>query len=395
MSLVQSQSSNDRATVTVAVLVGTRPEAIKLGTVVQELKTRSHRTVVVASGQHREMVEPFMRLFDLKADVELSLLLPGQPLHALSARAIQEIGDVLDNVEADVLVVQGDTSTAFAGSLAAFYHHLPVAHVEAGLRTNDSRAPFPEEMNRRLITALASLHLAPTASARDNLFAERIPPGDVIVTGNTVIDALRWVVEYRSADLDPDDASFLDRYDRTILVTLHRRESWGEPMRQMALALARLARAHPRTGFFLPMHPNPTVQTPLRRSLSAFSNVRLTDPLEYSAFVHVLRSAYFVMTDSGGVQEEAPTFGVPALVTRRVTERMEGLSAGVSRLIGTSADSIEAEANRLLNDTQERDAMATPQSPYGDGHASERVVDALEWLMVGGIRPIEFSALHG
>lgn len=362
---------------TVLLIAGTRPEAVKLAPVVLELRRRGRlRAVLCSTGQHREMFRQVLETFGLAPDLDLDVMQPGQTLSALAGRMFQALPGVLDSIRPDCVLVQGDTTTAFAGAVAAFYGQVPVGHVEAGLRTGDLAAPFPEEANRRLIGVVTRWHFAPTERARRSLLAEGVPAGQVHLTGNTVIDALLQTarqVPPPPAELRPAPGQ------RLILVTGHRRESFGEGLRRMSDALARIATAHPEDVKILyPVHPNPQVLIPVRERLGKLPNVVLSDPLGYTEFVALMREAHFLITDSGGVQEEAPALGKPVLVTRDLTERPEAVEAGCARLVGTDTDRIAAAAEELLASGEAYRRMAQARNPFGDGHAAARIADVLE-----------------
>ncbi len=370
---------------TVMVVYGTRPEAIKLAPVVSALQGSSTlRSVVVVTGQHREMLDHVNSLFAIVPDHDLAVLRPGQQLHELTGRVLSGLTDVIRQVRPDVLVVQGDTTTAFVAALAAFYEQVPVAHVEAGLRTGHRYNPFPEEINRKLTGQLAALHLAPTPVARDNLLAEGAPDADIVVTGNTVIDALVEVVA-RRVPVQNADLAVLDG-TQSVLVTSHRRESWGEPMGRTAAAVARLAVRHPDVRFLLPAHLNPLVRDVLLPPLSGLPNVTVTEPLSYADFAFAMSECTLVLTDSGGVQEEAPSLGKPVLVLRETTERPEAVLAGTVRLVGTDEATIVREVSTLLCDPVAYAEMAQAVNPYGDGRSAPRVLAAIEQHLGLGAR---------
>lgn len=360
----------------VMVVYGTRPEAIKMALVVRELARSPHLdVVVVVTGQHRRMLDQVNRLFGIVPDHDLDLIQPRQQLHELTGRVLSGLTDVMREVRPDLVVVQGDTTTSFVAGLAAFYEQVPVAHVEAGLRTQNRYDPFPEEINRRLTTQLASLHLAPTATSRANLLADGISPSDVVVTGNTVIDALLEVVARKLPLENPALEVLAGR--RVVLVTSHRRESWGRPMARTATAVARLAKEFDDVVFLLPAHLNPTVREVLLPPLSGLDNVVVTEPLSYGDFAHAMDASTLVLTDSGGVQEEAPSLGKPVLVLRDTTERPEAVEAGTVLLVGTDEQLIVDQVSLLLTDAATYADMAQAVNPYGDGHASERIAAAV------------------
>jgi UDP-N-acetylglucosamine 2-epimerase (non-hydrolysing) len=367
----------------IIVVFGTRPEAIKLAPVVLELRKHPgrFRTVVVVTAQHREMLDQVLRLFQFKPDRDLDIMRPAQTPFDVTERALRGLKPVFEAEQPDLVLVQGDTTTTFAAALAAFYLKIPVGHVEAGLRTGDKYQPFPEEINRRLTTVLTDLYFAPTEWARQNLLRESIPAGRIFVTGNTVIDALLMTAQ-RQVDFDHPVLNRLDfDHSRVILVTAHRRENWGEPMRNICCALKQLVVAHRDVDIVFVVHLNPAVQQVVREELNGVERIHLLEPLSYEPFVHLMARSHFILTDSGGIQEEAPSLGKPVLVLRNVTERPEGIEAGTLKLVGTNTDRIVAEAERLLTDGAAYRTMARAKNPYGDGHAAERIVEIIEqWL---------------
>jgi len=377
----------------VMLVFGTRPEAIKMAPVVRALEeSPHHEPVVVVTAQHREMLDQVLDLFGITPDRDLDLSSPRQGLGALTSRAVDRLGPVVEAERPDALVVQGDTTTTFAGALAGFYSQVPVVHMEGGLRTNDVYNPFPEEMNRRLVTRLAALHLAATPAARENLLSEGVSPADVHVTGNTVIDALLWAVEQERPVEDPLLAR-AERHDGPVVLwTSHRRESWGEPMARVGRAVARIAEAEPHLLVVLPAHRNPTVREALAPTVSGVPNVVVGEPADYWSFARLMRRATLLLTDSGGVQEEGPSLGKPVLVTRDTTERPEALEAGVGELVGTDEELVVRRVRRLLHDPAEYARMATAVSPYGDGRAARRTVQAVDRLLGAGCAVEEFGA---
>tara|TARA_R110002020_G_scaffold13380_2_gene48331 strand:- start:22 stop:1146 length:1125 start_codon:yes stop_codon:yes gene_type:complete len=360
------------------VVFGTRPEAIKMAPVVAALKaTPGLETLVCVTAQHRQMLDQVLDLFGLVPDDDLDLMAPGQSLPDLFARILTGMSTVLEARRPDLVLVHGDTSTTLATALAAFYARVPVGHVEAGLRTGDLQAPWPEEANRRLTAPITALHFAPTARSRDNLLAENLPADSIHVTGNTVIDALLAVVGRIEAE--PELATslaarfpFLDASKRLVLVTGHRRENFGEGFEQMCLAIRDLAQRGD-TQVLYPVHLNPQVQAPVKRILGDVPGVVLVEPQDYLPFVYLMTRAHLILTDSGGIQEEAPSLGKPVLVMRDTTERPEAVDAGTVRLVGTDRARIVAEAARLLDDPDAHAAMARAHNPYGDGHAATRI----------------------
>jgi UDP-N-acetylglucosamine 2-epimerase (non-hydrolysing) len=360
------------------VVFGTRPEAIKVAPLIQALAAAPwSRPVVAVTAQHRRILDQVLELFAICPNYDLDIMRSGQTLTEVTIGALDGLGPVLADADPDLVVVQGDTTTTFTAALASFYRRVPVVHLEAGLRTGDVLSPYPEEMNRRLTSQLASLHLAPTPSARANLLAEGVDPSSVVSTGNTVIDALRWTVGRRMPYRDRELAE-LDTDPRPVLlVTAHRRESWGEPMTAIGAALADLARSEPDLLVVLPVHPNPRVREALLPAVTGLDNVLVVEPLAYGEFARLLDRATIVLTDSGGVQEEAPSLGKPVLVMRDTTERPEAVAAGTARLVGTDHDQIVANVCSLLHDADAYAAMANAVNPYGDGRAAERSCQAM------------------
>jgi len=351
--------------------------------VVHRLRERADlfETRVCVTAQHREMLDQVLRLFDIAPEHDLDLMRPGQTLAGVTAAVVRWLGEVLGQWPADIVLVHGDTTTAFAASLASYYAKVSVGHVEAGLRTGNRYSPWPEEMNRRLVGALAELHFAPTDAARDNLLREGIAAGDIWVTGNTVIDALFEVIGRIEGDADLKEEmgrrfGFLDSGKALVLVTGHRRENFGRGFEEICRALDRLARRGDVSVVY-PVHLNPSVRDPVHRLLGGNRDVHLIEPLDYLPFVYLMARSRLILTDSGGIQEEAPSLGKPVLVMRDTTERPEAVAAGTVRLVGTDADRIVAEAERLLDDAEAYGAMARAHNPYGDGKAAARIVAAL------------------
>lgn len=357
---------------------GTRPEAVKMAPVVRRLaETPGVEARICVTAQHRQMLDPVLALFGLRPDVDLDLMRPDQPLAELTAALFNGLDPVLERLQPHWVLVQGDTTTAMAAALLAFYRRVRLGHVEAGLRTGDKWQPFPEEVNRRVATAVADLHFAPTAWARDNLLREGVPPDQVVLTGNPVIDALLEIAA-RPCDLAAGPLAGVPDGQRIVLVTAHRRENFGRPLEDIFQALRALAEAYAgRVHIIYPVHMNPNVRQPAQRLLGGVPNIRLLEPLDYLPMVHLMRRAHLILTDSGGLQEEAPALGTPVLVLRQVTERPEALQAGTARLVGTDPERILAEARRLLDDPQAHAEMARAANPFGDGHAAGRIVEAL------------------
>ena len=357
----------------VTIVLGTRPEAIKLAPVIQEFRAcKSLETRVVLTGQHREMVSQVMDLFGLSADLDLNLMTPRQTLTHVTCAALQGLRDDFQAFPPNLVLVQGDTTTAFAAALSAFYEQIPVGHVEAGLRTDNLLDPFPEEANRRLISQIAHLHFAPTRQSEANLQASGVV-GRVLLTGNTVIDALLRMSE-RAPTLS--DLSIDWDAQRVILATVHRRENWGERLQNIADGMLRVLDSHPDTVLLLPLHRNPTVREPLQELLGDHPRVVLTEPLDYDRLVAAMKGCTLLLTDSGGLQEEAPALGKPVLVLRETTERPEAVDAGTARLVGTDPTTIHREASLLLENSEAYNAMAKAVNPFGDGQASGRILEA-------------------
>lgn len=364
----------------VMAVIGTRPEAIKLAPVVLQLQRypKHFEPQICVSGQHREMLDQMLRVFGLRPDYDLRVMNPGQNLADVTAACVTGLDQILRRESPSVVLVQGDTTTTFAAALAAYYCHIPVGHVEAGLRTGRKNDPFPEEINRRLTTHLTDFHFAPTEASRRNLLMEGVRPDDILVTGNTVIDAL-FLTQARLAR-DPtlaDDC--LDRTDglKIILVTAHRRESFGAPFRRICEAVRAIAERRHDVLVVYPVHLNPNVQAPVREILGGVPNVRLLAPLDYVSFVACMQRAHILLTDSGGIQEEGPSLGKPVLVMRETSERPEAIAAGTACLTGTSPDIIVTTVSSLLDDPVRYNEMASRKNPYGDGHAAERIVEFL------------------
>ncbi|MFE9235259.1 non-hydrolyzing UDP-N-acetylglucosamine 2-epimerase [Cellulosimicrobium funkei] len=366
----------------IAVLYGTRPEAVKMAPVVEALRgTAGLIPVVVTSGQHREMLDQVNTLFGIVPDHDLGLLRHGQTLDDVVAGALQGFGAYLDRHPVEAVVVQGDTSTAFAGALAAFHRKIPVIHVEAGLRTGNIYSPFPEEGNRKFIGAVAAVHCAPTEHAADKLYQENIPRARVVVTGNTVIDALLRTTKMHTSTDDPVIDSAIAQKRRIVVATLHRRESWDGGIRDVAEALVRVANLFPQTLIVLPMHKNPTVRESLAPILDGVANIHLTEPMDYAPFARLLSCATVAVTDSGGIQEEAPALNLPVVVTRESTERPEVVQAGGALLVGTDQNLIVRTLRGLLTDEALHARMASAPNPFGDGRAAERIVHAITTVL--------------
>jgi UDP-N-acetylglucosamine 2-epimerase (non-hydrolysing) len=364
---------------TVLNIIGTRPEAIKMAPVVQQLDAHPAqvRSIICSVGQHKEMLDQVLQLFQIKPDFDLQLMQPDQTLSQLSARLFTGLDEVVRKVKPDWILAQGDTTSVFVASMVAFYNRVAFGHVEAGLRSGDKQRPFPEEINRRIADTVADLHFAPTENARRVLIAEGCSPEAVFMTGNTVIDALHSIAS-REYDWHSGPLAGLPLGKRLVVITAHRRESFGQPFRELCLAIRELAlKFSDDVQFVYPVHLNPNVRRPVRELLSGLPNVSLIEPLDYLSMVHLLKHSTLILTDSGGIQEEAPGLRVPVLVMRDTTERPEGVEAGVVRLVGTKRSRIVAEAETLLCDPIAHAAMTTGVNPYGDGHAASRIVSIL------------------
>ncbi|WP_440867047.1 non-hydrolyzing UDP-N-acetylglucosamine 2-epimerase [Symbiopectobacterium purcellii] len=368
----------------VLTIFGTRPEAIKMAPLVYALaQDKAFESKICVTAQHREMLDQVLRLFAITPDYDLNIMQPGQGLSEVTCRILEGLEPVLTAFKPDLVLVHGDTTTTLAASLAALYQRIPVAHVEAGLRTGNLYSPWPEEANRKLTGHLATYHFAPTERARDNLLRENLGDRQILVTGNTVIDALFWVRDRILGDetlrhsLDTH-YGFLDANKKLILVTGHRRENFGNGFERICTALAGIARRHPETQILYPVHLNPNVREPVNRILSGIDNVFLIAPQEYLPFVYLMNRSYLILTDSGGIQEEAPSLGVPVLVMRETTERPEAVDAGTVRLVGTEVMTILDAVSQLLTDNAAYQAMSRAHNPFGDGTACQRIIAALK-----------------
>lgn len=379
----------------VLLVFGTRPEAIKMAPLVKELQKQKERieTVVCVTGQHREMLDQVLEIFDIKPDYDLNIMKRGQDLYDVTARVLTGMREVLKEIKPDIVLVHGDTTTSTAAALAAFYQQIPVGHVEAGLRTHNIYSPWPEEMNRLLTGRLATYHFSPTPLSRNNLIKESINDRNIIVTGNTVIDALYWVVDKikNNKELDNElesvlskagyDVNRLDNGKKLVLITGHRRENFGDGFINMCTAIKDLTVKYPNVDFVYPMHLNPNVRKPIHevfgKDLSGLKNMFFIEPLEYLSFVYLMEKSSIVLTDSGGIQEEAPGLGKPVLVMRDTTERPEALDAGTVKLVGTDYNKIVNEVSSLIDDKTAYEKMSKAVNPYGDGLACRRIVNAL------------------
>ena len=360
-------------------IVGTRPEAIKVAPVIHELAKHPDlfSVIPVVTGQHREMLDQVLEVFDITPQYDLNIMSKNQTLTQVTQKAMGGIHDLIQQHRPDMLLAQGDTTTVFSAALMSFYERIPFGHIEAGLRTYNNYDPFPEEINRRLTAPLTELHFAPTKTAENHLLSEKISPKNIFVTGNTVIDALLYILDKE----DPNEKKLLESLDITpkkfILVTAHRRESFGEPFINICNGLKLVAEAYPDYKIVYPVHLNPNVQKPVHEILGGLPNVVLTQPLDYFRFVHLMKHAHLILTDSGGIQEEAPSLGIPVLVLREVTERPEAVEAGTVRIVGTHPQNIFGEVKRLMDEDDAYAQMARAINPYGDGNSSYRIVDII------------------
>jgi UDP-N-acetylglucosamine 2-epimerase (non-hydrolysing) len=366
----------------ILVIIGTRPEAIKLSPVILDLEkhAQTFKTRVCVTAQHREMLDQVLGIFGIVPDIDLDLMEPDQNLPALTSRVMVELSRVLDEEKPNLLLVQGDTTTVMTASLAAFYEKVSVGHVEAGLRTKDRYVPFPEEMNRRLTSVLARYHFAPTERAKQSLLREGVPIDRIFVTGNTIIDALHFILNKPKPDRVKDILKSGDlsaSRKKLILVTAHRRENFGQPFEEICRGLKALAERNQDVSILYPVHLNPNVREPVFRILQDIKGIHLTEPLEYDVLAHLMKESYFIITDSGGIQEEAPSLGKPVLILRTMTERPEVIEAGVAKIIGPKADAIIREGEKLLYDQDEYMSMARRISPYGDGRAAKKITGVL------------------
>ena len=363
----------------VIAVLGTRPDAIKLALVIQDLRRRTgeFEMAVVHTGQHRTMLDEVLEHFKIKPDFNLDVMRPNQTLSMLTCRVVDTVGNACYQFKPNIVLVQGDTTTAFGAALAAYYCKIPVAHIEAGLRSDDIYNPFPEEANRRFVSVVAQIHFAPTAHSRDALMAEGIPTAKIVVTGNTVVDGLRRLSQLHHSWENTPLVSIPADSSRLVLVTSHRRESWGSDQANMCLALKDLVERHLDIRVIYPVHMNPNVGSTINALLNGIDRIHLTEPLDYITLVSLLRRCFMVLTDSGGIQEEAPTFHKPVLVLREVTERPEALQFGMAKIVGMSRKGIFREADRLLRDTEEYKRMSEGENPFGDGRASERIVETI------------------
>ncbi len=378
---------------TIFTIFGTRPEVIKLFPILKELRQNAmFNSLFISTSQHREMIEDLFTLFSIKPDYDLDIMQDNQSLVDISTRVISRLDPLLKQHRPDMVLVQGDTTTAFIGALVAFYHKIPVGHIEAGLRSFNKMHPYPEEINRRLISLVTDLYFAPTVKNAENLRKEGIDSSRIFVTGNTVIDSLLYIVNRKRQTLNYYLSADTLNSHRMILVTAHRRENWGEPLENLCHALKDIVQTYSDVHVVYPVHLNPNVRKTVFKILSNQERIHLLDPLPYEPFVEAMAKAYFIITDSGGIQEEGPSLRKPILVFRKVTERPEGVATGGVKLIGLKRENMVQEASRLLEDSVAYQEMTTDHNPYGDGNAAQRIINAILHYFNGGDRPEDFIA---
>jgi len=362
----------------IAFIFGTRPEAIKMAPIINlAKKDKAIKPLIISSGQHKEMLDQTLSIFKIKPDFDLKIMKRNQTLSEITSRIIKKIDPLLNEKKPDLVLVQGDTSTAFVGALASFYNQIPVGHIEAGLRSFDKKNPFPEEINRKIISSIADIHFAPTIASKNNLINEGIKKSEIFKVGNTVIDALK-IITKQVSKFSRKEINQLDLSGKIILVTTHRRENLGKPIKNIVNAINQLTNINNDIKIILPMHPNPKIRETLVEGLSKNRQVYLTEPLDYTDFVLLMNKSYLIITDSGGVQEEAPTLGTPVLVTRETTERSEGVKAGTAIMVGTEKEKIVNTAKKLLNNKENYQKMARKKNPYGDGKTSSRIIKIIK-----------------
>ena len=373
----------------IMTIFGTRPEAIKMAPLIKAIENDERfESIVTVTAQHRQMLDQVMDIFDLKADYDLNIMKDGQTLTDITSRVIKELDSVLVEAKPDIILVHGDTTTTFAASIAGFYHQIKIGHVEAGLRTWNKYSPFPEEMNRQLTDTLADIYFAPTVMSKSNLLKEGRPEESIFITGNTVIDAMEYTIKQNYSNELLDNLAG----KRIILVTMHRRENLGQPMTNVFKAINRLVEKFEDVHIVFPMHKNPKVRKNAEETISDSEQVHLIEPLDVIDFQNFSNNSYMILSDSGGVQEEAPSLGVPVLVLRDTTERPEGIEAGTLKLVGTEEDKVFEEATLLLSDKEEYEKMSQASNPYGDGNASERILDAIAYNFgIQQEKPIDFQ----
>jgi UDP-N-acetylglucosamine 2-epimerase (non-hydrolysing) len=380
----------------IAVIFGTRPDTIKMAPIIKELEkqTEHFKLITIATAQHRQMLDQVLDVFKIKPDYDLNIMKPSQTLATITKNTIEELDKIFEKEKPDLVLVQGDTTTTFVGSLAAFYRQIPVGHIEAGLRTNDKNNPFPEEINRRLTSTITDLHFAPTQTAKEALLAENVNPENIFVTGNTVIDALSYSVKEAYIFSSDSLNQIIDQNKKIILVTMHRRENLGEPMKSACTAIKNLALSYKDYNIIFPVHLNPKVQDVAQSILGKIPNVFLIQPLDYLDFVNLMSMSYLILTDSGGVQEEGPHFGIPILVLREVTERPEAVNYGTVKLVGLDEHTIFTTADNLLSNEEEYIKMASAVNPYGDGLSAKRTIQIIKnYFRISNTPIIEFDPL--
>lgn len=380
----------------IAVIFGTRPDTIKMAPIIKELdhQTEHFQLITIATAQHRQMLDQVLDVFKIKPDYDLNIMKPLQTLATITKNTIEELDLIFEKEKPDLVLVQGDTTTTFVGSLAAFYRQIPVGHIEAGLRTNDKSNPFPEEINRRLTSTITDLHFAPTQTAREALLVENVNPENIFVTGNTVIDALSYSVKKDYVFSSDTLNKIIDQDKKIILVTMHRRENLGEPMKSACHAVKNLALTYKDYNIIFPVHLNPKVQDVAQSILGNIPNIFLIEPLDYLDFVNLMSKSYLILTDSGGVQEEGPHFGIPILVLREVTERPEAVEYGTVKLVGLNEHNIFTTADNLLNNEDEYIKMASAVNPYGDGLSSKRTIQIIKnYFQISNTPIVEFDPL--
>lgn len=380
----------------IAVIFGTRPDTIKMAPIIKELEkqTEHFKLITIATAQHRQMLDQVLDVFKIKPDYDLNIMKPSQTLATITKNTIEELDKIFEKEKPDLVLVQGDTTTTFVGSLAAFYRQIPVGHIEAGLRTNDKNNPFPEEINRRLTSTITDLHFAPTQTAKEALLAENVNPENIFVTGNTVIDALSYSVKEAYIFSSDSLNQIIDQNKKIILVTMHRRENLGEPMKSACTAIKNLALSYKDYNIIFPVHLNPKVQDVAQSILGKIPNVFLIQPLDYLDFVNLMSKSYLILTDSGGVQEEGPHFGIPILVLREVTERPEAVNYGTVKLVGLDEHTIFTTADNLLSNEEEYIKMASAVNPYGDGLSAKRTIQIIKnYFRISNTPIIEFDPL--
>jgi len=376
----------------IITIFGTRPEVIKLFPVLKNMREDTDiENIIVSTSQHREMIEDLFELFHVKPDYDLNIMQENQTLTNISTRTLTGLDPLLKAIRPDLVLIQGDTTTAFIGALSAFYHRIPVGHVEAGLRSFNKFHPYPEEINRRLISTVSDLHFAPTIQNAACLRSERIDDEKIFTTGNTVIDSLKWVAGLNRNTLGHYLSAEMSNNHRLILVTAHRRENWGDPLKELCKGLKQIAFSYPDVQIIYPVHLNPNVRKTVFEIIGNIERIHLLDPLPYGAFVEAMSKSHLIITDSGGIQEEGPSFKKPILVFRKVTERLEGMATGGVKLIGLEWENVVTEVSNLLDDSRAYQSMIADFNPYGDGNAARRIIGAIKYYFGMGDRPEDFK----